>query len=192
MAGGFFVSLSLIGCGLFGPSTPPTIVPAAAPLPEDADALPWAESERLFLVVRKGCKTLDVYEYGRRIASFAVVLGRGGPGRKLYEGDRKTPSGLYSIVGGHRHARWQHFFLLDYPNVADRERHAEARAAGEIPPRGGGYPGPGGLVGIHGTDKPDMNQRHFDWTFGCVSLQRDDIHKLARLVSPGTLVLIQD
>ena len=179
--------LAVVGCELFAPAKKPTLFPAAPPLPEDADTLAWAEAEPLFLVVRKTCKTLDVYQHGRRVESFPVVLGRGGPGRKLYEGDRKTPSGLYSIVGGHAHARWQHFFLLDYPNLADRERHEVARAAGEIPPRG-----PGGLVGIHGTDKPDLNDQRFDWTFGCVSLQRDDIKKLARIVTTGTLVLIQD
>lgn len=184
--------VALSGCGLFDKPVTVPIVPAAPPLPEDADQLSWAEGEPMVLVVRKECRTMDVYEHGKRVESFPVVLGRGGPGRKLYEGDRKTPVGLYGIVGGHPHGRWQHFFLLDYPNLRDRERYEDARAAGEIPARGRGVPGPGGLVGIHGTDKPDMNQRQFDWTFGCVSLQRSDIRKLARLVGPGTLVLIQD
>ena len=64
--------------------------------------------------------------------------------------------------------------------------------AGELPLRGGGYPGLGGLVGIHGTDKPDLNQQQFDWTFGCVSLDPAGIRKLTKIVTPGTLVLIQD
>lgn len=182
----------MTGCALFDTPKKVVLVPAAPPLPDDADYVSWAGNEPYFLIVRKECKTLDVYRYGRRVESFPVVLGIGNPGRKLYEGDRKTPSGLYGIVGRHPHQRWQHFMLLDYPNLGDRERYQQALAVGNIPAHGGSYPGLGGLVGIHGTDKPDMNQHGMDWTWGCVSLQRDDIRKLARMVPDGTLVLIQD
>ena len=38
--------------------------------------------------------------------------------------------------------------------------------SGSIPRAGDGYVGAGGAVGIHGTDKPGLNAKNVDWTFG--------------------------
>src|SRR5205807_2439540 len=81
-----------------------------------------------------------------------------GSGSKLYEGDLRTPTGLYMIVDKRRHARWDHFLLLDYPNLQDLHRYWLAMEAGTLPRRGDGYAGVGGAVGIHGTDKPGLNR----------------------------------
>ncbi len=187
------VAVCGVGCELFE-SRPPVaaVVPAAPPLPDDDDRLAWAESEPWFVVVRKSCRTLDVYEHGRRVGSFPAVFGVGGPGRKLYEGDHKTPLGLYSIIDKRPHARWQEFMLLDYPNVADMHRYWLAMESGDLPRRGDRYAAIGGAVGIHGTDKPDMNRNDRDWTWGCISLAPDDIRRLGKLVPVGTPVLIVD
>ena len=58
--------------------------------------------------------------------------------------------------------------------------------------RGDRYAGVGGAVGIHGTDKPGLNNRGIDWTWGCISLENDAIEELASLVPVGTPVLIED
>jgi murein L,D-transpeptidase YafK len=92
---------------------------AAPRILADEDRLDWARNEPTFVVVRKSCRTLDVYRYGERIRSYPAVFGQGGThGRKLYEGDMRTPTGLYAIIGDRFHERWEHFFLLDYPNAA--------------------------------------------------------------------------
>ena len=57
------------------------------------------EFEPDFIVIRKSCRTLDVYRYGERIRSYPAVFGQGGKERKLYEGDYRTPTGLYEIIG---------------------------------------------------------------------------------------------
>jgi len=159
---------------------------------DDDDHLAWAESEPWAVVVRKECRTLDVYRYGTRIRSFPAVFGLNGGGSKLYEGDLRTPIGLYMIVDKRPHPRWGHFLLLDYPNLHDVERYWVAMESGRIPHLGDRYPGPGGAVGIHGTDKPSLNRRELDWTWGCISLQNADIETLAAIVPVGTLVLIED
>ena len=120
------------------------------------------------------------------------VFGIDGTGSKLYEGDLRTPTGLYMIVDKRPHPRWRQFLLLDYPNVQDLHRYWLAMEGGDLPRRGDGYVGAGGAVGIHGTDKPGLNARGVDWTWGCISLQSADIDDLARLVPVGTLVLIED
>jgi lipoprotein-anchoring transpeptidase ErfK/SrfK len=82
--------------------------------------------------------------------------------------------------------------LLDYPNQHDLHRYRIAMDSGKIPLRGDRFAGVGGAIGIHGTDKPQLNERGVDWTFGCISIGNEDVDDLASLVPVGTLVLIQD
>ena len=82
--------------------------------------------------------------------------------------------------------------VVDYPNAHDRERYWEALEAGDLPREGDDWVGIGGMVGIHGTDKPGLNGRNVDWTLGCISLQNRDVADLAAMVPVGTLVLIED
>jgi murein L,D-transpeptidase YafK len=160
---------------------------------DDDEHLPWAEGELYTVVVRKSCRTLDVYRNGYRIRSYPAVFGlAGSSGSKLYEGDLRTPGGLYMIVDKRPHPRWHQFLLLDYPNIQDVHRYWLAMEAGRIPRRGDGYAGVGGAVGIHGTDKPSFNRNNLDWTLGCISLENPDVDDLAALVPVGTLVLIED
>jgi murein L,D-transpeptidase YafK len=166
--------------------------PPPAPAYDDDEHAPWAEGEPYAVVVRKACRTLDVYRFGWRVRSFSAVFGLAGSGSKLYEGDLRTPSGLYMIVDKRPHPRWRHFLLLDYPNLRDLHRYWLAMESGHIPRRGDGYAGIGGAVGIHGTDKPSLNGRNVDWTWGCISLRNADVDELAALVPVGTLVLIED
>lgn len=190
---GLAVAGGLAGCS--NERAQPALGPGATGWPSpiaDEDRIPWATGEPLFVVIRKTCRTLDVYRYGERIRSYPAVFGLGGTTPKLYEGDLRTPQGFYSIIETRRHPRWRHFFLLDYPNTGDAFRYRVALGGGAIPKRGAGYAGMGGAVGIHGTDRPDLNERDVDWTWGCISLNNPDMDELARLVKVGTPVLIED
>src|SRR5436309_7019388 len=184
--------LAVAACNPLDRFRPTSVNVPPRPLADDDDQLTWAEQERWVVVVRKACRTLDVYNYGARVRSFPTVFGLNGSGSKLYEGDRRTPSGLYMIVDKRAHPRWRQFLLLDYPNTQDLQRYWLAMEGGGLPRRGDGYVGAGGAVGIHGTDKPGLNARGVDWTWGCISLQNADVDDLARLVPVGTLVLIEE
>jgi murein L,D-transpeptidase YafK len=174
------------GCWLGRREPPPT------PVLADEDHIEWASAEPWFIVVRTSCRTLDVYRYGDRVRSYPAVFGMGGKKGKLHEGDRRTPTGLYAIAGMRRHPRWQRFLLIDYPNLRDVQRYEVAMESGDIPMLGNQTAGVGGLVGIHGTDKPSLNRKGVDWTHGCISLWNDDVEDLATLVPIGTQVLIED
>lgn len=184
---GIVLAVVLAACGLQKRSALDAPQPVA-----DEQRLSWAAEEPYFVVVRTACRTLDVYHYGERIRSYDAVFGLGGATRKLYEGDRKTPTGLYTIVDKRRHSRWQRFLLLDYPNLQDLHRYRLAMETGRLPLRGAGYADVGGAIGIHGTDKPYLNGKGVDWTFGCISLGSNDVEELAGLVPVGTPVLIED
>jgi murein L,D-transpeptidase YafK len=192
MAGAWLaVLVSLAGCsGLarwlgLAEEPPPSPPPIAATA--DEEHLAWAEKEPIFVVVRQSCRTLDVYRFGKRIRSYPAVFGQGGT-PKVHEGDRRTPIGLYSVLAKYPHPKWRYFFLIDYPNGSDVFRYDQANVAGELP-QGAGI---GGSVGIHGTDKPDLNRRGVDWTWGCVSLDNDAIEDLYGVLPVGTPIVIQE
>jgi len=193
----FLFALLFTGCMAqtpmrFPPSPPSPPPPATPPLRVDNEiVLPWGSEEPALLVVDKTCRTLNLYQYGKLAKSYPIVLGRK-PGRKLYEGDRRTPTGLYMIIAKDHHRRWSRFMLLDYPTAHDVNRYWKNVSAGVVPKRGNGYPGVGGEIGIHGTDKETFNRVGINWTFGCISLFNPDVQELYAVVSIGTLVYIKD
>jgi murein L,D-transpeptidase YafK len=152
--------------------------------------LPWASTEPYVIVVDKTERTLTVFHYGKEVRVFPVVLGRG-QGRKLYEGDRRTPSGVYRISDKRSHARYHRFLDFDYPNPADIAHFQYALARGEVPQEGH-VARPGALLGIHGSDKEDLNRVGVNWTYGCVALMNRDIEELYEMVPEGAVLLIQD
>lgn len=158
----------------------------AAPQADERAPLEWARSEPYLVVVRRSCRTLSVYRYGEWMRTYGHVAFGRVPGVKTYEGDRKTPNGLYRIAGRRVHPRWSRFILIDYPNLSDRDDHRKALAEGTA------IGGPGGEIGIHGTDKERFNELGIDWTMGCVSLMNEDVNELYELVPDGTLVLIEN
>ena len=80
---------------------------------------------------------LIVYYKSRLFKSYHAVFGRSfEPGTKLWEGDRRTPEGVYAIIEKHPSARWDWFLTLNYPNEIDRHRYEQMRDEGEVPRRG--------------------------------------------------------
>jgi murein L,D-transpeptidase YafK len=118
------------------------------------------------------------------------VLGNSSYGAKVYQGDLRTPEGVYRISTKRPHARWSRFMFLSYANAEDRDRNAIALSVGRVPMIDGHAPGIGGAGGIHGTDREDSNVRGDDWTWGCVSLMNQHIAELYDLIPIGTPVLI--
>ena len=94
------LAIALSGCELFvGRAQAPVSPAPVVAVPDDDDHLEWAKNEEYFVVVRKTCRTLDVYRYGERVQSYPAVFGLGGnSASKLYEGDLRTPSGLYKTI----------------------------------------------------------------------------------------------
>lgn len=174
----------VVGCHVPVKETSPAV--ASKRVSDERAPLEWARHEEWFVLVKRTCRTLTVYRRGEWVRTYHDVSFGRNPGDKLYEGDRKTPLGLYRMVGRRRHPRWSRFILLDYPNVRDLEVHAEADAKGLVPK------GPGSQIGIHGSDEPILNRGGVDWTYGCISLLDEDVRELYATVPRGTLVLIED
>ncbi|MGA7873942.1 MAG: L,D-transpeptidase [Candidatus Binatus sp.] len=149
------------------------------------DPLNWS------VMIFKKRHKLIVYYKGRLFKTYHAVFGRSfEPGTKLWEGDRRTPEGVYTIVGKHPSRRWDWFLTLNYPNAIDRHRYEELRDGGEVPIEDGHPIGVGGRIGIHGTDEPKLNSGNINWTTGCISVDDEAVEELTRLLPKGTVVII--
>ncbi|MGE0827443.1 MAG: murein L,D-transpeptidase family protein [Candidatus Binatia bacterium] len=163
-------------------------------MPQRTDSeieLPWGKDEPVLIVVSKTCQTLQLYHHGVLMKTYPVVFGSK-PGRKLYQGDRRTPTGLYAIIDKDPHPRWGRFLLIDYPSEEDFRRYRQELPNGKIPHAKRGGPGIGGAIGIHGSDRAAFNRAGINWTLGCISLLNSDIKELDKLAPLGTLVYIHD
>ena len=192
-AGGVVVvSLLAAACALLRPPPKPEAVmtPTPTPSPTATPAFAWAHGSEYAIVIRKEERTLTVYHRTEQTKVYPIVLGIASYGPKVYQGDLRTPEGVYHIASKRPHARWNRFMLLSYPNDEDRSRYAMALSEGRVPIIDGHAPGIGGSVGIHGTDREDSNVRGDDWTFGCISLMNQHVAELYDTVPIGTPVLI--
>ena len=156
----------------------------------DLGALTSANPPRVTrILVRKEAHRLHLVADATIVRSYRVALGWGGMGQKLYEGDHVTPIGTYAITGKYP-SKWHTYFAIDYPRDVDTERYGKAVAAGEAP-KGRTA---GSAIAIHGhrADQRDGVHKAFDWTLGCVALDNPEIDEVARYVSIGTRVTIEE
>jgi murein L,D-transpeptidase YafK len=143
------------------------------------------------LVIDKSDHRLEAYAGSTLLKTYSVAIGIGGEGPKRYEGDQRTPEGLYRIDRRHRSRDFHRFLHVSYPNAGDRRRYRELRASGEVPENAG----IGGDIGIHGPPT------HFgglvgvalglDWTAGCIAVSEEEIEELYAAVIPNAVVEIR-
>ena len=90
------------------------------------------------MVVKKGKRKLHLYRDCRLVKTFPIDLGENPKGPKLYQGDMRTPEGLYRVIEKKDRGQTKYYLalLLDYPNDQDRARHELAVKKGKIPSRG--------------------------------------------------------
>ncbi len=135
------------------------------------------------IVVDKFSKKLYLYNNGKLKYSTEIELGKNWIGFKVFQGDKATPEGRYTIVKKKNHPQTKYYkaLLLNYPNNEDKQRYNELRTQGQIP----GNKSIGNLIEIHGGGGQGAN-----WTDGCVALSNKDMEKLFQLVGEETPVTI--
>jgi murein L,D-transpeptidase YafK len=145
------------------------------PLPQDAVA------DRV--LVEKSARRLTLLWNGSVLKSYRIALGRTPVGPKEYEGDQRTPEGVYSI-DFHKPDSDYHLALhISYPEQRDIDRAgAQGLSAGsDIMIHG--LPNGRGWIGR-------FHQRR-DWTAGCVAVADFEIEEIYRAVADGTPVEIR-
>jgi murein L,D-transpeptidase YafK len=186
-----FALTAIAGCAAHPPANLAEPAVAADSAPREN---PWLdallETSETLVVVKKHERTLDLYKGGVLQRRFAVVLGGKPKGPKRFEGDMRTPEGLYRVAGKRPHPRWQYFIAINYPNAEDRFVYDHELQNGGVPEITDQPLGIGGGIGIHGSDQPDAQERGEDWTQGCVAMRNKDLVHVFDTVEVGTPVLV--
>lgn len=145
--------------------------------------------ESVVLLLDKSSRQLSVYRKGELYRRYPVNLGRRPSGAKRFQGDMRTPEGLYRISSKKPHRRWAYFLAIDYPNRGDHKRYKRLLEEKRVPILGGKVLAIGSGLGLHGSDS--SHDGDTDWTRGCVALSNSDITELHELVETGTPVLFR-
>ena len=159
---------ALAGCGS---------KPAPAPRP---DFKTYAGPPVTQIVVNKGQRRMYLLNGTTVLKSYDIALGNEPVGTKHFEGDGKTPEGMYFIDRFNPRSRYHLSVGISYPNEQDR-----AYAAAFMR-------NPGGDIFIHGRG-PEGNQlapKKRDWTAGCISVTDEEIEEIYAMLQPGVPIMI--
>ena len=136
------------------------------PLPENTPITRW--------VVMKSKRQMWAYNQDTLVKIQPISLGKSPIGHKQFEGDKKTPEGIYRINERNPNSAYHKNLGISYPNAEDK---AYALSQGKSP---------GGLIKIHGLPNkfPDIGRQHLrkDWTDGCIAVTNEEIDELFNAV----------
>ena len=130
------------------------------------------------VVVKKGERTLYLVSGKTAIKSYQINLGNQPIGDKQYEGDGKTPEGLYFIDRFNPNSRYHLSVGISYPSAQDV---AQAAALGLRP---------GGDIFIHGLGPEGRALNKADWTAGCIAVNDEEIEEIFAMLQPGVPIFI--
>lgn len=146
-----------------------------------ADGIAYGTKADRVLVVKSERKLYLVHE-DRVVATYTVALGRSPIGHKVFQGDGRTPEGLYMLDRRNTGSRFYRSIHISYPSPHD---FAEARKYGDQP---------GGLVMIHGQSEEAgagyYGKRNWDWTEGCIAVSNAEMDEIWAATDEGTPIEI--
>ncbi len=135
------------------------------------------------ILVEKSRREMHVFFQGKLLKTYKVALGFNPIGHKQFEGDGKTPEGLYYINDKNPNSAYYKNLGVSYPNDKDR---AFADSLGKSP---------GGLIKIHGIKNGVGSLGEIiqlrDWTAGCIAVTNDEMEELYNAVPIGTPIEIR-
>lgn len=135
------------------------------------------------LIVQKSEHKMMAYADGKLLKTYQVSFGDSPVGHKEFEGDEKTPEGIYTINAKNNKSGYHKNLGVSYPNEKDI---AHAKLIGKSP---------GGDIKIHGIRNGlgaiDKFQRLVNWTNGCIALTNSEVDELYASVKIGTKIEIK-
>ena len=125
---------------------------------------------------------MKVFSNRELLKTYKISLGKKPIGKKEFEGDKRTPEGIYYINDKNSESGYHLNLGISYPNELDKE-HADKMNKK-----------PGGLINIHGLKNGigfiGKFHRFFDWTLGCIAVTNKEIEELYENVPIGTEIEI--
>lgn len=135
------------------------------------------------LAVIKSKRQLLAFSKHQLVKTYNIALGGHPEGDKKFEGDKRTPEGLYIINDKNAHSSFHKNLGISYPNPLDIQ---EAITIGRQP---------GGDIKIHGLKNGlgliGKLHRLTDWTNGCIALTNPEIDELFAHTPIGTPINIE-
>lgn len=117
------------------------------------------------------------------IKTYNIVLGKEPVGAKQFEGDNKTPEGVYTIYHKSTQSEFYKSLGISYPNEKDMEF---AKSQGKLP---------GGQIRIHGFKNDyigDQTEGKKNYqTSGCIAVTNAEMDEIFELVEVGIGILIE-
>lgn len=145
------------------------------------DKLP-ADTQIDKLVVYKSKRQLLAYSNGQLVKTYKISLGTQPIGAKEFEGDKKTPEGLYFINDKNPNSIFHKNLGISYP---DKKDIINAKRLGKKA---------GGDIKIHGLSDNRNYIKKFhrwrDWTAGCIAVTNEEIDELYAAVKIGSPIEI--
>ncbi len=122
------------------------------------------------IIILKSKHQLLAYSNGQLIVTYKIAIGKKQTGDKEYEGDMKTPEGLYTINNKNPNSDFHKNLGISYPNQQDIEQAKRFLKSA------------GGDIKIHGLKNGQgyigKFHRWRDWTNGCIALTNQEIDEL--------------
>ncbi len=133
-----------------------------------------------YLLIDKSERLLIAYYRGNPIRAYrGLQFGDAPFGHKRFQGDERTPEGLYTIDRRNPRSRFHLSLGISYPNRNDLAFAAQySRSAG-------------GDIFIHGQPTGRRGRMFGDWTDGCIALTNAEIEELWQIVPDGTPIEIR-
>ena len=132
--------------------------------------------------VYKNKRIMEVYNKKALIKTYQISLGQKPIGHKQFEGDSKTPEGVYFIDGKNPYSSYHKNLGISYPNIKDK---AFAKKKGKSA---------GGLIKIHGlpNGKGKIGKLHLanDWTAGCIAVTDQEIDEIYAATKIGAKIIL--
>jgi len=160
---------------------------ACLALPAESRGEVRAEVFRSFQVdkvlVLKGKRRMHLLRRGMVLRTYQISLGRTPSGKKVKQGDGKTPEGWYLLDTRNPRSKFYRSMHVSYPNETDRAR---AQAMGVSA---------GGAIMIHGEPNHlqniGFNGKGVDWTEGCIAVTNREMDEIWNAVPDGTPIEIR-
>lgn len=130
------------------------------------------------LLVYKDKRQLLLLHNKQVLKSYRVGLGFEPKGDKKFEGDGRTPEGVYFVNRRNPDSRYHLSIGISYPNATDV---AHAQAVGKSP---------GGDIFIHGRGPFYRIGSPKDWTWGCIAVTDAEMEEIYAMVGNDTPILI--
>ena len=135
------------------------------------------------IIVEKSGRKMYLLNGDYVIRTYTISLGFNPLGSKEFEGDGKTPEGVYIINDKNPNSGYYLNLGISYPDSEDIKR---AKAAGKSP---------GGDIKIHGMRNGfgfiGKFHRFSDWTHGCIAVTNREMKELFNNVPVGTEIVIK-